>query len=79
MHGQQNIKTYTAFRVQKDVWHLSFVGPSTTSRQQHKLRHAQSSALRAKLNTHNTTCCHIASFNIGISDVLLIKVILARN
>ena len=24
-------------------------------------------------------CCHIASFNIGISKVFLIKVILARN
>jgi hypothetical protein len=24
-------------------------------------------------------CCHIASFNIGISNEILIKVILARN
>ena len=38
-----------------------------------------SGTLQVKLNTHNTTCCHIASFNIGISKVFLIKVILARN
>ena len=38
-----------------------------------------SSALRATLNTHNTTCCNIANFNIGISNEILIKVILARN
>ena len=39
----------------------------------------ESSALRAELSTHNTICCHIASFNIGISNEILIKVILARN
>jgi hypothetical protein len=39
----------------------------------------ESSALRVKFSTHNTTCCHIASFNIGISNEILIKVILARN